>query len=338
MERRSPPTERVIRLLDLLARQPDEGLSLSELARRLDISKATGLGIAGALTRAGYLVRSEDTKTYTLGPALVGLGRAASEAFTSLAFARPELRRLSRDVGLATSVSTLVGDKIVLLDRTGPHGELDRMLQAGQRYPYTPPSGLALAAWLDDDGIEQWLADYPEVSMDASLEHLRALADTARELGYIVERMSDVSVGALTLLAGLDGHDIPVPAANAIANMVSNLADRHYVARHFRPGGRYAVTFVTSPSFDADGRPDLLLGLLVFRSDVTYNELVGYGAAVHAAAARVTTQAGGRDPWNSQRAPKCRVGLASSPRARTTPRAKPRTARRTTRRATGRTA
>jgi DNA-binding IclR family transcriptional regulator len=326
MERRSPPTERVIRLLDLLARQPSEGLSLSELARRLDISKATGLGIAAALTRAGYLVRSEDTKAYSLGPALLGLGRAASEAFSSLSFARPELRRLNQELGVATSVSTLAGDKIVLLDRTGPHGELDRMLQPGQRYPYTPPSGCILAAWLSDSEIVQWLADYPEVSMDESLEHLRALVDTVRECGYIVERMSDVSVGALTVLAGLDGHDIPAPAAAAIANMVSNLADRHYVARHLRPGRRYAVTFVASPSFDADGKPDLLLGLLVFRADVTHDELVGYGTAVRTAAARVTAQAGGRNPWNGHRAPRCRVGLTSSGRVRTTRRATGRTA------------
>jgi DNA-binding IclR family transcriptional regulator len=309
MERRSPPTERVIRLLDLLARRPAEGLSLSELSRRLDISKATGLGIAGALTRAGYLVRTEDTKTYTLGPALLGLGRAASEAFPSLAFARPELRRLNHELGLAASVSTLAGDKILLLDRTGPQGELDRMLQAGQRYPYTPPSGCVLAAWLSDEEIDQWLADYPEVSMDESLDHLRALVDAVREHGYIVERMSDLSVGALTMLAGLDGHDIPAPAAAAIANMVSNLAERHYVSRQLRPGGRYAVTFVASPSFDADGRPDLLLGLLVFRDDVSYDELLEYGTALRSAAARVTSEVGGNNPWNGRRAPKCRVGL-----------------------------
>jgi DNA-binding IclR family transcriptional regulator len=312
MERRSPPTERVIRLLDLLSRRPSEGFSLSELSRRLDISKATGLGIAGALTRAGYLVRTEDTKTYTLGPALLGLGRAASEAFPSLAFARPELRRLNHELGLAASVSTLAGDKILLLDRTGPEGELDRMLQAGQRYPYTPPSGCVLAAWLSDEEIDQWLADYPEVSMDESLEHLRALVDAVREHGYIVERMSDLSVGALTMLAGLDGHDIPAPAAAAIANMVSNLAERHYVSRQLRPGGRYAVTFVASPSFAAEGRPDLLLGLLVFRDDVSYDELVEYGTALRSAAARVTSQVGGNNPWNGRRAPKCRVGLKMS--------------------------
>jgi hypothetical protein len=145
--------------------------------------------------------------------------------------------------------------------------------------------------------------------MDASLEHLRELVDTARELGYTVERMSDVSVGALTLLAGLDGHDLPPPAENAIANMVSNLADRHYVLGHLRRDGHYAVTFVTSPSFDQDGHPDLLLGLLVFRSHVSSEELAAYGEAVREAAARVTKQVGGHSPWDGQRAPKCRVGL-----------------------------
>ena len=308
MERRSPPTERVTRVLDLLATQPRQGASVSELARRLDLSKATALGIVGALARAGYLARDETTKTYTLGPALLGLGRAASEAFTSLPYARGEIRTLNRDLGVATSIAALVDDKIVVLDRTGPSGELDRMLQVGQRYPYTPPSGLVLAAWLDDDGIERWLADYPEVSMQASLQHLRALVDSGRELGFLVERMSDVSVGALTVLAGLDGHDIPMPAIEAIAGMVSSLADRHYVRRDLRPARRFAVTFVTSPSFDADGRPDLLLGLLVFRADVTHDELLTYGRAVGAAAARVTEHAQGRDPWRGHRAPRCRVG------------------------------
>jgi hypothetical protein len=166
--------------------------------------------------------------------------------------------------------------------------------------------------------------------MDASLDHLRALVDSARELGYIIERMSDISVGALTVLAGLDGHDIPAPAVNAIANMVSSLADRHYVVRDLRRGRRYEVTFVASPSFDAAGRPDLLFGLLVFRSNITYDGLIGYGEAVRSAAARATAQTGGRNPWDGHRAPKCRVGLRSSRLERAT--------HRRTRTATGRAA
>lgn len=316
MERQSPPTRRVTRLLDLLATQPRQGLPLSELARRLDMSKATCLGIAGALTRAGYLLRDERTKTYTLGPALLALGRAASDAYASLAYARPEVRRLNEEVGLAATVSAMAGDDIVVLDRTGPFGELDRMVQVGQRYPYAPPSGCVMAAWLSDEEIESWLADYPLVPMDASMDALRGLVDSCRKVGYFVEQMSDISLGALTVLAGFDGHDLPDPVARALRNMVSDLADRHHLAPDLRRGGRYPVTFVASPTFDGEGLPDLLLGLLVFREDVTFQEIQSYGAAVSEAAGRVTDAVGGRDPWrNRARLPKCGVALPA--RART---------------------
>lgn len=311
MERQSPPTDRVVRVLELLSSEPRAGLALSDLARRLDLSKSTALGIVGSLTRAGYLLRSEEAKTYTLGPALIGLGRAASDAFASLSFARPEIRGLHAELGVAASVATLVDDQIVLLDRTGPFGALDRMIKVGQRYPYTPPSGCVLAVWLDDDSIEQWLADYPEVSMRESMAHLRKLVDTARKLGYLVERMNSVSIGALTVLAGLDGHNVPAAAVDAIQNMVSQLTDRHYLDQDLRRGGRYEVTFVSAPSYDAEGHPDMLISVLVFRDDVTHDELTAYGEAVRDAAARVTDQAGGHDPWRGRRVEKCAVGQRS---------------------------
>jgi DNA-binding IclR family transcriptional regulator len=310
VQRQSPPTERVVRLLDLLATRPRQGFALSDLARDLDMSKATCLGIVGALSRAGYLVRHEDTKTYTLGPTLVGLGRAATDAVPSLGEARPELHRLSEDLGFAASLATLVGEDIVIVDRTGPYGELDRMIRVGQRYPYAPPSGLVLAAWLDDDGIERWLANHPRVSMDAAMSQLRALVDTCRSAGCFVERMSDVSLGALTVLAGFDGRDIPAAAGTALRNMVGSLSDRHYVQRDLRSRRRFDVTFVAAPSYDADGSPELLFGALVLRSGVTRGELTSYAEAVSAAAARTTARVGGRDPWRGvRRVPKCRVGL-----------------------------
>ena len=65
---------------------------------------------------------------------------------------------------------------------------------------------------------------------------------------------------------------------------------------------------MSSPSFDVDGRPDVLLGLLVFRTDLPYQELVRYGTAVREAAARVTKQVAGREPWRGlKRPPRCRV-------------------------------
>ena len=54
--RSSPPTARVVAVLDFLARHPHDTFGLSELARRLDLSKPTCLGILTTLT-----VREGDT-------------------------------------------------------------------------------------------------------------------------------------------------------------------------------------------------------------------------------------------------------------------------------------
>ncbi|MER6876854.1 helix-turn-helix domain-containing protein, partial [Amycolatopsis sp. NPDC000673] len=43
--RRSPPTERVVRLLDYFAARPGQRFGLSALARELGLSKPTCLGI-----------------------------------------------------------------------------------------------------------------------------------------------------------------------------------------------------------------------------------------------------------------------------------------------------
>ena len=56
--RGSPPTERVVRILDFLADRADQRFGLSELARRLDLSKPTCLGIVTVLCDGGAKYQS----------------------------------------------------------------------------------------------------------------------------------------------------------------------------------------------------------------------------------------------------------------------------------------
>ncbi|MCV7176075.1 ArsR family transcriptional regulator, partial [Mycolicibacterium sphagni] len=85
-DRASPPTARVVAVLEFLA-------------RRVELSKPTCLGILTTLTESGYLVRDVGDngrdKTYRLGPALIALGHTAQESLRVSPAARDELRRLS---------------------------------------------------------------------------------------------------------------------------------------------------------------------------------------------------------------------------------------------------
>ena len=75
--RTSPPTARVVRILDFLSSTPDERFTLAELSRGCEISKPTCLGIVTELCAAGYVARDEATKSYVLGPAVIDVGLAA---------------------------------------------------------------------------------------------------------------------------------------------------------------------------------------------------------------------------------------------------------------------
>src|SRR5690349_23879600 len=103
--RASPPTERVIAILDFLAAHPHDRFGVSELARRLGLSKPTCLGIVTTLTEAGYLVRDSRDKTYRLGPSLITLGHKAQESMRVSPAAREELRRLSARFGVTAALS-----------------------------------------------------------------------------------------------------------------------------------------------------------------------------------------------------------------------------------------
>src|ERR1700760_3658512 len=107
-DRASPPTERVVAILDFLAERPHDRFGLSELARRLDLSKPTCLGIVTTLSNSGYLVRDAQDKTYRLGPRLISLGHTAQESMRVNPTAREELRRLSAAYDTTAALSAVI--------------------------------------------------------------------------------------------------------------------------------------------------------------------------------------------------------------------------------------
>src|SRR5207248_704067 len=72
--RPAPGAERVVAVLNFLTAHPDESFTLSELARRLGLNKATCHALLMTLTEAGYVLRHPTRMTYMLGPALVAAG------------------------------------------------------------------------------------------------------------------------------------------------------------------------------------------------------------------------------------------------------------------------
>jgi len=287
--RSSPPTDRVLDVVDFLTARPNERFGLSELSRRLGISKPTCLGIVNALARRGYLVRDPAELTYRLGPALIAAGRAAQGSFAVGHVARRHLQALSKRYDTTCTASAVVGDQIMVLERTGPaHGSV----RVGQLYPFAPPVGLMYVLWDHDEALSSWLAKSPTLPVKLDRAHLRRVVTECRRRGYLVESLTPSGLRLHSLMAGVAAYDLPPRVQELIGEMASNLGERVYLEADLAPRRKRPVNLIAAPTFDADGRQELVLSLHVGES-VTGAEVARRASALVAAADAVTAEAAG---------------------------------------------
>jgi DNA-binding IclR family transcriptional regulator len=294
VSRQSPPTDRVVAVLDFLVARRGERFGLSELARGVGLAKPTCLGIVTALTRGGYLVHDAVTKAYGLGPALIAAGRAAQNDFTAAALARRELAELSARYDTVCAASAVVGEQIMVLERTGPT-RAAATIKVGQTYPFAPPVGLMYVLWGGDRALDDWLARPPTLPSRIDRAHLRRVVDECRERGYLVESLSPAGLRLHSLMAGVAAYDLPAQVRELVGEMVSSLGERVYLGADLATRRRHPVSLIAAPTFDADGAQELVLTLYVGGA-LTGAEIARRGNALAAAADAVTAQVSGRRP------------------------------------------
>ncbi|MEV0971145.1 IclR family transcriptional regulator [Microtetraspora glauca] len=297
MARRSPPTNRVVAVLDHLVAARGRRLGLSALARELGISKPTCLGIVTELVAAGYLVRDPRTLTYGLGPALVAAGRAAQRSFVAGDVARRHLAPLAERYHATCTASAVVGDEIMVLEAVAPPDAAP--VKVGERYPFAPPVGLMYVLWGPDAELDRWLAKEPTLPVRMDREHLRAVVERCRTSGYLVESLTPAGMRLHSLMAGVAAYELPREVRALVGEMVSSLGERVYLGADLNPRRRHPVNLIAAPTYDADGGQELVLTLHVGAS-VTGAAIARRGAELVAAADAVTAELGGAAPVRSR--------------------------------------
>lgn len=143
-----------------LLRVASEGpITLRQLVERTDISRATVHRLAQGMESVGLLRRTEDG-AYTLGLALIGLGRAAVEAFPLTAVAVPVLRRLRDETGESAQLFVVDEAERLCVAAVDSGHELRTTVPVGARLPMEVGSaGRVLAGLADRQG---WLASVAE--------------------------------------------------------------------------------------------------------------------------------------------------------------------------------
>jgi hypothetical protein len=168
----SPPTDRVVGVLELLASRPAQAFSLSDIARALGMNKATCHAVTTSLAGADYLIRNPADKTFTLGPALVAAGRAAEQAYPAVHLAHAEVVALAEELGVQATAAIRSEGHLVIVAQAGVGAEA-AAVRTGRRIPLAPPFGGVFVAWADRAVVDDWaMRTERPVPREALLESL----------------------------------------------------------------------------------------------------------------------------------------------------------------------
>lgn len=290
--RSSPPTQRVVAILDFLAKHPHDRFGLSELSRRLGLSKPTCLGIVTTLAESGYLVRDAGDKTYRLGPSLITLGHIAQESLRVNPAARAELSRLSSTFDTTAALAAVVDDRITLLELVGPPGS-DVGVRVGQSYPFAPPVGLMFVLW-DDEALAAWLDKTPTIPLRTGTERLDRVVSECRTSGYLVERLTPAGRRLYALMAGMSST-LPDELRALLGELISDIGERVYLRSEFESRQRHDVSVISAPVYDHHHRQAMTVSVQIGRA-LTDSEITKRARGVVATADALTAQLGGTKP------------------------------------------
>jgi len=294
--RPAPGAERVVAVLNFLTAHPDESFTLSELARRLDLNKATCHALLMTLTDAGYLLRHPSRMTYMLGPALVAIGSAAQGQFQAVDFAREEMRALAEETSLECIASTVVGNEIVILSRSGAALPFGTSVALGQRLPLVPPLGSVFMAWAAPDEIDGWLQRQHTWATEEQLDRYQAALTAVRRRGYAVSLDADARLQVGQALAELGDEGRTQPVRGMLERLLDELSRDDYFLIDIEPEAPYKVNTMGAPVFGTTGGVELGLFLVGFRGALQGDEVMEHGDRLAQATRNVTKAIHGVEP------------------------------------------
>ena len=181
----SPAVVRACEVLRLLSRHATTPFSVSDLARELDVPRATCDAILQGLAESGFVSRRADDLRYELGPSCIPLGDAARAANSVLRAAAGEARELARALGACAAVSMRDGDEsrvAEVFDFGPPFGSNARV---GQSIPHAPPFGAVYVAW-DPHDAGEWIARGGTALRGEERRRYHRALDEVRRRGYSV--------------------------------------------------------------------------------------------------------------------------------------------------------
>lgn len=202
--------ERAVDVLQVFTDSEAPTLGVTEIAKRLDLSKAVVHRILTSLRTKDLIEVDPDTRRYSLGPAALVLGLAYLRNIDVRDRARATMRDLVDQIGETATLSIRRGDARVYVDQITPAREVIMTVQLGHPYPlHAGASSKAFLAHLSDMELDAYLSRRLQRLTDNTVtdpDALRAELTQIRDRGYSVS-YGERQEGAGSVAAPVFDHD-----------------------------------------------------------------------------------------------------------------------------------
>jgi IclR family transcriptional regulator, acetate operon repressor len=236
---------RAMRLINIVADGPQQGLTLSDLARALGASKSTTLALARTLTSAGVLRDSRPGPRYNLGTALIRLGDITRSQLPLGDICRPVLTELADLTKMTARVALWDDGYPVFIERVDGPGSVRFHTPLGQReVPHASAAGKAMLATMSEDQVRTICGStglqHRTANTITDIDSLLANLALARRNGFAVDDEEDAEgifcagavffgydgscAGAISV-TGIKG-DLPAWRVNELGRTVRRYADQ----------------------------------------------------------------------------------------------------------------
>ena len=217
----APGTERTLAILELLGRHR-AGLSLTEIARELDLPVNSVFRITATLHNRGYLQRREDDKRFVLTNKLFDLSRPQVREKSLVVCALEALKWLRDKSGETAQLLTAVKHKMTVLEQCISSQPIKVSSTVGLQVPmYSCAPGKAVLAHVPVAELEDFfssvqLKQYTPATL-ATRSSLEADLAKARKRGFATDLAEGLEGIHCVAAAVLDDYRYPVAAITVMA-------------------------------------------------------------------------------------------------------------------------
>jgi IclR family transcriptional regulator, KDG regulon repressor len=210
----APMVERAFRLLDLLS-VTEEGLTLSDLARALNMSKGSIHGLLKTLESSGAIEQVEDRR-FVLGPRIYDLAQIYIQRAGLRHFALPAMRRLASSTGETVCLGRIEQKGVRIIECVVDEGEqagLHIAARRGMRIPLLAGACgvVVLAEWPLAQRVH-YLREHP---LPRFTEH--SITDPQQFLARVEEvARTGVSIDHEEYLNGVNAVSTPIYGAGGV--------------------------------------------------------------------------------------------------------------------------